>query len=125
MPNTRDLRDRRILIVEDEYFIAADMRSAVENAGGIVVGPFADVNEVVLGGVYATVDIALLDISINGASSFDLADKLRWRGVPFCFASGYDANVLPERFKQSRFIVKPFDGPELVKELVQVCEQSA
>lgn len=125
MRNSKALRDRRILIVEDEYFVAKDMQSAVEDAGGIVVGPFADLREADLTGAYNKVDIAVLDINIKGEASFELADKLQWRGVPLCFATGYDVDMLPERFTQSRFILKPFDGPELVKELAQVCERSA
>ncbi|WP_082552545.1 response regulator [Methylobacterium sp. Leaf456] len=125
MRNSKALQDRRILIVEDEYFIAQEMQSAVEEAGGIVIGPFADLKEVVSSGAYAKVDIAVLDINVKGESSFELADKLQWRGVPLCFATGYDADMLPDRFAQSRLMLKPFDGPELVKELTQVCEYGA
>lgn len=125
MPDSKPLLDRRILIVEDEYFIADDMRLVVEGAGGIVVGPFADLNEDVFSHAGTAVDAAVLDINVKGTLSFDLADHLRRRGVPFCFATGYDAEILPERFSQVLRIEKPFDGPELIKELVLFCGQAA
>lgn len=124
MPDDKPLQDRRILIVEDEYFIADDMRLVVEGAGGIVVGPFAELDDV-LGHAGARVDAAVLDINVKGMLSFDLADRLRRRGVPFCFATGYDGEILPERFSQVLRIEKPFDGPELIKELVQFCGREA
>ena len=33
----------RVLVVEDEYFIAQDLRSSLEAAGASVVGPVGDV----------------------------------------------------------------------------------
>jgi ApbE superfamily uncharacterized protein (UPF0280 family) len=37
------LRGRRVLVVEDQYLIAEEMRRAVERLGGRVVGPVASV----------------------------------------------------------------------------------
>ena len=37
------LSERRVLIVEDEPFIAFDIADAIEGAGGVVVGPAATV----------------------------------------------------------------------------------
>ncbi len=43
-PNPSDtFEDTRVLIVEDEPFIAWDLAQAVESAGGVVVGPAATV----------------------------------------------------------------------------------
>ncbi|MBB5696139.1 response regulator [Muricoccus pecuniae] len=39
------LRGRRILVVEDEYFIAEEVREALERAGAEVVGPVPEVGE--------------------------------------------------------------------------------
>jgi hypothetical protein len=41
------LRDRRILIVEDEYLIAVSLQDALENAGSVVVGPVPSVDKAI------------------------------------------------------------------------------
>lgn len=121
MSSDRPLSNRRILVVEDEYFIADEMRLVIEGAGGIVVGPFGDLSDTALNQACISIDAAVLDINIKGEMSFEIADKLRWRGIPFCFATGYDAEILPERFAEVLRIEKPFDAPELVKELIRFC----
>ena len=41
------LRDRRILVVEDEYLIAMSLADALQNAGSVVVGPVPSVNKAI------------------------------------------------------------------------------
>ena len=41
------LRDRRILVVEDEFLIAMSLQDALENAGSVVVGPVASVDKAI------------------------------------------------------------------------------
>ena len=41
------LRDRRILVVEDEYLIAMSLQDALENAGSVVVGPVPSVEKAI------------------------------------------------------------------------------
>jgi hypothetical protein len=40
-----DLKRRQILVVEDEYLLAEDLRFALDAAGAGVVGPAASVDE--------------------------------------------------------------------------------
>lgn len=100
---------RRILIVEDDYFIAEDMRLAFQRAGAEVIGPVPTIEDaVVLIGAAARIDAAVLDINLEGDGLvFPIADALTVRGVPFVFATGYDDTFIPERFADVKRFEKP------------------
>lgn len=102
------LRNRRVLLVEDEYVIAMDLRAELENAGAVVVGPVGHVDaaiEMVTSG--ADLDGAILDINLRGRMVYPVADLLVRRSVPVIFATGYDDIAIPRRFKSVPRCEKP------------------
>jgi DNA-binding LytR/AlgR family response regulator len=106
----RTLADCRILIVEDEYLLAEELRLELEDIGAEVVGPVGTVDEaagVVRGD--AGLDGAVLDVNLHGEMIFGVADMLAARAVPFVFATGYDASVIPGRFDATARCEKPID----------------
>ena len=89
----------RVLVVEDEYFLADDLRSELEAIGANVIGPVGD-----LGDARACVerdgfDVAVIDINLRGEAAYALADKLARQRIPFLFTTGYGAEVIPPRFE--------------------------
>jgi DNA-binding LytR/AlgR family response regulator len=110
----------QILIMEDEYFIADDLRRALMAAGADVVGPFDDPTEalklVQSGG--CELQGAVLDINLHGTMIFPLANELRARNVPFVFATGYDAGAIPPEFDDVPRWEKPFDAAALARALI-------
>src|SRR5262249_477527 len=82
-----------VLVVEDDYLVAMDIVRALERAGAEVIGP-APAVEAALDALEQTApDGAILDINLGGEMAFPVADALLARGVPFVFATGYDAQV--------------------------------
>lgn len=57
-------------------------------------------------------------MNLGGEAVYPVADALAARGVPFVFASGYDAHMLPERFRGVPLCEKPLD-PQQVGEAVE------
>src|SRR5206468_5169448 len=55
------------------------------------------------------IDGAIVDINLHGDMSFQVCHELQRRKVPFIFLSGYDSSVIPDAFRSSRLISKPFD----------------
>lgn len=110
----RWLEGCRILVVEDEYLIADDLCSALTEAGAQVLGPAADVLRAeALIAAESVIDGALLDINLNGAKGFPVADMLSTRGVPFIFATGYDRWAIPDHFAHVPRLEKPIRERQL------------
>src|SRR3712207_5255758 len=85
-------RGRRVLVVEDEYLLAEDLRDELEGEGAIVLGPVpsvAEALELLRSGPKPY--MAIVDINLQGEMVWPVADRLREMGVPFIFATGYDA----------------------------------
>lgn len=105
------LEGRRILVVEDEYFLADDVRDALTEAGAEVLGPVPSVEEAsALIAREERIDAAVLDVNLRGELVFPVADALRERGVPFAFATGYDRWAIPDRFADALRVEKPLQA---------------
>jgi len=101
-------RRNRVLIVEDEAMISMLIEDMVLDLGHEVVGPAARLDQALTLALQAQIDVGLLDINVDGSVVYPVADVLRFRDIPFVFATGYDFRVLPERFRGSRMLSKPF-----------------
>ncbi len=104
------MKGMRILVVEDEYLVAEELRLGLEAAGATVVGPLPTLAkaEAMLDNE-AAIDCAVLDINLAGKPVFALADRLGTAGVPFLFLSGYTKGGLPPRFASAPLLEKPVD----------------
>jgi CheY-like chemotaxis protein len=116
MASTKTLSGRRILIVEDDFFIADDFAAIFEAAGAKVVGPAATLAAAVdLIERTERLDGALLDINLQGEMAYVLADRLREQGVPIVFATGYDRDAIPERYANIPLCEKPIDPQQVAR----------
>jgi CheY-like chemotaxis protein len=106
----------RVLVVEDEYFIADELAGALSQAGAVVIGPVSDAASA-MDRLNEAPELAVLDINLAGTISFDLADELTRRGIPFVFTTGYDRSTIPERYRNVPHWPKPFDVVRLVDSL--------
>ncbi|MGF7152204.1 DNA-binding response OmpR family regulator [Sphingomonas zeicaulis] len=104
---------KRVLIVEDEYYIACDLAHAFGEAGAEVVGPVSSLGQAVAVGA-APLDLAILDINLAGEMVYPLADQLLARSVPIAFATGYDASAIPARYAN----VPRFEKPGALKAII-------
>jgi CheY-like chemotaxis protein len=112
------LRDRRILVVEDEYLIAITLSDQLEGVGSIVVGPVPSVERAIKAiESDSKIDAAILDINLGGVRAYPIADTLLARNIPFVFTSGYEDDVLRTRYPQVRNCLKPYLFPEIEKAL--------
>ena len=115
-PDSDALRGQRLLIVEDEYTIAADLARALEERGADVIGPAASIEDALeLVGAQQQIDGAVLDINLRGERAYPVADALRMREVPFIFATGYDAWAIPAAYADVPRIEKPVSTRELAR----------
>jgi DNA-binding response OmpR family regulator len=124
VPQTEDpgpLAGRRVLVIEDEYFLADDIVRALTALGARIVGPYGDLDEaadVVERDI--AIDAAIVDINLRNDMVFPLARVLRSRKVPFVFTSGYDKASIEPEFHDVRLWGKPLDMNAMARELTSI-----
>jgi DNA-binding response OmpR family regulator len=98
MQRTRSdvLEGARVLVIEDEYFIADDLAKALLSAGADPVGPVATVEQAERLIETQPIDAAIVDLNLRGVMAFDLARRLAAQHLPCLIVSGYSEEALPE-----------------------------
>lgn len=107
----------RVLIVEDEYYLAADLAEALQARGARIVGPVGTFDEALAAVAADEIDMALLDMNLRGEMSFAVAERLAEAGIPFVIATGYSTESLPESLRDRPRVEKPF-RPEQVADMI-------
>lgn len=111
----------RILVVEDEFFIAEEIADALEAAGFEVVGPCPTVASALARIADGpSFDAAVLDASLRHASSLPVAEALAELGIPFAVVTGFSVDQLPARMAAAPVLTKPLRGEDLVSLLRQM-----
>ncbi len=112
---------RRVLVVEDDVMIAMLIEDMLRDLGCTVIGPanslaqalaMVDDNEII--------DAAFLDVNLRGVPVFLLADRLKARGVPMIFSTGYKDAGLREADAGTPVLFKPYRSHQLATALASV-----
>lgn len=107
----------KILIVEDEFIVANDLRMMLEKAGYNICGIAPSVAKAMELITTKQPDWVLLDIYLQGAQSgIDLAEQLTEIGIPFIYISANTSQDVLEAAKATLpygFLVKPFREKDL------------
>jgi DNA-binding response OmpR family regulator len=111
----------RVLVVEDDYFIADEICTTLREHGAQVLGPSPDIEHGLNLVRNNDIDCAVLDINLHGNLAYSLASELRQRGTPSIFATGYDGSVLPSEFSGSVRLEKPVDLSALLQAVRAAC----
>lgn len=93
---------RRVLIVDDHGFFANGLTSLINNEDDIeVCGQCAHLDGVQAAVEESNPDLVILDVSVAGENSLELANMLRARrpGLRFMFLSSFPGGILQEHAK--------------------------
>ncbi len=114
------LTGTRILICEDEPFIALDLATLVEEAGGEVIGPAASVQEAMALLQQGPVSGAILDVHLVDRDVTPVAVLLIDRGVPVVIQTGVGLPpALRERYPALPVWSKPVRSERIVAQLAE------
>ena len=102
------IRDRRILVVDDEPLISMLVEGWLKELGCEVVGPARSVQDGLDLAGRTELDGAILDINLEGESSLALANALRLKGIPVAFATGDSGLYEDSGFVDPILLNKPF-----------------
>lgn len=115
--SNKSLEGRRILVVEDEYFQAREMKALLERQGATVVGPVSDPVDAEALLIEGGVDAAVVDINLGQGPNYSTANLLRREGVPFTIVTGYDKSAIPAELRAVPRLDKPASERALIAEL--------
>ncbi len=99
---------KRVLVVEDELMIRMLLEDMLTELGFTVAAEASRFEDAVKAAKTADIDIAVLDVNLNGQTTGPVAEALAARGTPFVVATGYGAQGLPEVFRNRPTLKKPF-----------------
>jgi DNA-binding NtrC family response regulator len=109
---------KKILIVEDEFVVANNLRLIMKQAGYTINGIAASVEEARNNIQHYKPDLVILDIRLKGKlSGIDIARDLRAGNIPFIYLSANANEEILEEAKKTEpygFLVKPFRKKDLL-----------
>ncbi len=97
------------------------LEGMLDDLGHTVAGEAGEIDEAIALAKQADFDVALLDVNLNGQPITPVVEVLVRRGVPFVFASGYGQRGVPEAYRGSPTLQKPFQ----VEALAEAIEAAA
>jgi len=98
---------RRVLIVEDEPFIAFPLADQLVELGYTIIGPAFSLDEAKRFAATSHIDLALLDPELQGRLADDVANILVRRKIPILLVTGYD-EAPAAAFRDIPLLTKPF-----------------
>ncbi|WP_420607694.1 response regulator [Novosphingopyxis sp.] len=107
----------RILIVDDEPLIAADIEMTLLDAGHQVVANAQHLSTALEALERHPADFAILDANLGGKSAEPIADDLKRRGIPYMILTGYTRDQIGPWAKDSVVIGKPVTAEMLLAHL--------
>ena len=114
---------RRILVVEDDVFIATDLEaiaSRVADAEVMVSSSVARAKKL----IDPSIAFAFLDIDVTNGKTFEVATLLQRNDVPFVFLSGSAREDMPDEFRDAPFIAKPYREHQLLEYIRRVIPEA-
>ncbi|HEY0572023.1 MAG TPA: response regulator [Enterovirga sp.] len=119
------LKEQRVLLVEDEMMVAMLVEDMLLDVGCEVIGPVTRVDEALARTRDGGIDVAILDVNLDGQETYAVADALTEKGIPFVFATGYGAGGLKEGYKGTPTLQKPFQQRDLIQVLADAVGNGA
>jgi CheY-like chemotaxis protein len=110
----------RILVVDDEFLIAALIEDLLVGAGADVVGPAAEVDSALamIEQNEGRLDGAMLDVNLNGQLVYPVAQALAARGTPFVFMTGYRVDTIDQGHGATASFEKPISKEAINRALI-------
>jgi two-component SAPR family response regulator len=91
------------------------LEGMLSNLGHEVAAEAGSIDEALALAKQTEFDVAILDVNLNGRPITPVVEVLVERGVPFVFASGYGQRGVPEPYRSSPTLQKPFETEALAR----------
>ena len=104
-----------VLLVEDEALIRMLFAENLVELGHTIAAEAGNLASGLTLAKERDYQLAILDVNLNGRSSFPIADVVRARGKALVFVTGYGSSGLAADYKGAAVLQKPFGATELSK----------
>ena len=111
------LKGAKVLILEDEYFLADDLARALRKAGAEPVGPVNTVQEAEELVAREAPDAAILDLNLRGEIASEFVQRLATTDVRCVIVSGYATDAFPELVCNAPRLEKPISPASVMSSL--------
>jgi two-component SAPR family response regulator len=116
LPRLTFMKLLRILIAESEMSLAMDLEMMIEKIASATF-----VTEASVGAakkvLHEAIDFAFLDVDVTKGKTFEIAEILDLKHVPFAFVSSSPQDQLPLELRSVPFIPKPFYAAQIERAL--------
>ena len=110
------LTGKRILLVEDEFIVAAMAEDMLHDLGATVIGPAPTVEHGVALAESEDIDAAVLDVNMGGRPVSPVVEALQARHIPMIFATGYGCGPAGHA-REAPVLDKPYTQEKLSQTL--------
>lgn len=110
----------RVLVVEDEFFIAQEIADELAAANIEVLGPCPTVQKALALLDNNHCDAAILDVSLRNENSMAVVQALNDRGIAFIVLTGFSQAQLPREIAGAPVLTKPLNAQALIRELQRI-----
>lgn len=114
----------KIMLVEDEFIVALDMRGQLNALGYEVVCAAPSVEDALSCVDTERIDAAVLDVNLQGRHVRPVAMALSERGVPFVFVTANAAELTGRNSFNAPVLPKPYIARELEEVLVRLIRKN-
>jgi CheY-like chemotaxis protein len=115
---------QRVLVVEDELAIVELISEMLEDLSFKVAAVASDLDKAVTLAQEIDIDLAILDVRLQGQQSVAVARILQSRDIPFIFATGYRTSDIDQEFQAIPALPKPFRTADLARAIRSVQKRS-
>ena len=114
------LSGRRVLVIEDELLVLMMIEDMLADLGCESVVAAATVEKALAALDAEVIDVAMLDMNLNGDKSPAVAEALAARGIPFVYSTGDGGSNIGDGFRDRPVLRKPFRTEDLVEILTRL-----
>ena len=91
------------------------LQDMLADLGHTLAGEAGGIDEALALAKEGAFDVAILDVNLNGQPISPVVEVLVARGLPFVFATGYGQRGVPEPYRQTPTLQKPFQSEALAR----------
>lgn len=91
-PRAMSLDGTRVLVVEDSWIVAQSLKAILEIIGAEVVGPAATLEDATELAEEGKLDVALMDLDLQGRMADALIHDMHHRGLPVVIVTAFEVS---------------------------------